>query len=60
MKGGPGKGKTMTLVGLVELFDNPHCPESSIPNIAYFFFQNSIPHLNNAVSALRSLVWKLL
>ncbi|KAL4902068.1 hypothetical protein BDW74DRAFT_187045 [Aspergillus multicolor] len=54
IKAGPGKGKAMALIGLVELFSN------SASNVAYFFFQNSVPSLNNAVFALRALVWKLL
>lgn len=59
IRGGPGKGKTMTVIGLVQLFHNPECADSST-SLAYFFFQSSVPHLNNAVSTLRALVWKLL
>lgn len=59
IKGGPGKGKTMTLIGLVQLLKNPECSESSISSLAYFFFQSNVPHLNNALSALRAILWKL-
>ncbi|KAL5002744.1 hypothetical protein BDV10DRAFT_180967 [Aspergillus recurvatus] len=62
MKGGPGKGKTMTLIGLIERLIKPHFAGDgdSTPNLACFFFQNNVPHLNNATSALRALIWRLL
>ncbi|KAL4940491.1 hypothetical protein BDV06DRAFT_224064 [Aspergillus oleicola] len=62
MKGGPGKGKTMTLIGLSERLNKPHLAGDgdSTPNFACFFFQNNVPHLNNATSALRALIWRLL
>ncbi|KAH8430968.1 uncharacterized protein LDX57_008630 [Aspergillus melleus] len=54
IKGGPGKGKTMAMIGLVDFY----LPQ--IADLCYFFCQNGIPHLNNAVSVLRALVWRLL
>ncbi|PLB49766.1 WD40 repeat-like protein [Aspergillus steynii IBT 23096] len=57
MKGGPGKGKTMATISLVDLYTRQTSPEESF---CYFFCQNKIPHLNNASSVLRALVWKLL
>ncbi|KAK1146821.1 hypothetical protein N8T08_002582 [Aspergillus melleus] len=57
IKGGPGKGKTMAMIGLVDSHA-AQIPDRDI--FCYFFCQNSIPHLNNAVSVLRALVWKLL
>lgn len=59
LKGTPGKGKTMAMIGLVDtLTDQMNAQSRSY--LPYFFCQNSIPHLNNANSVLRALIWKLL
>lgn len=59
LKGTPGKGKTMAMIGLVDtLTDQMNAQTRSY--LSYFFCQNSIPHLNNANSVLRALIWKLL
>ncbi|KAH0538230.1 hypothetical protein FGG08_005149 [Glutinoglossum americanum] len=59
IKGDPGKGKTMLMIGLVnELTDRLRLHESC--TLSFFFCQNTEPHLNNGVSVLRGLIWKLL
>ncbi|KAI8630595.1 WD40-repeat-containing domain protein [Xylariaceae sp. FL1651] len=57
IKGDPGKGKTMLMIGLVGGMTNRLRPDESC---AFFFCQNTEPHLNNGVSVLRGLIWKLL
>ncbi|KAI9369820.1 WD40 repeat-like protein [Aspergillus egyptiacus] len=58
MMGGPGKGKTMAMIGLVDILNNKACPSPG--HLAYFFCQDGVPHLNDAVSVLRGLIWRLL
>ena len=57
IKGDPGKGKTMLMIGLVDMLTDDLKSSSAI---SYFFCQNTVPYLNNAVSVLRGLIWKLL
>ncbi|KAK3940931.1 hypothetical protein QBC46DRAFT_287372 [Diplogelasinospora grovesii] len=60
IKGDPGKGKTMLLIGVIrELtvqlethFDNSH--------LSYFFCQGTNDKLNTATAILRGLIWMLL
>ena len=60
IKGDPGKGKTMLLIGIVgELtaqlethFDNAH--------LSYFFCKGTDDRLNTATAILRGLIWMLL
>jgi hypothetical protein len=59
IKGDPGKGKTMLMIGLVKDLTARLTPHKNCA-LAFFFCQNAEPHLNNAVSALRGLIWKLL
>ncbi|KAH9209912.1 hypothetical protein DL95DRAFT_476193, partial [Leptodontidium sp. 2 PMI_412] len=59
IKGDPGKGKTMLMIGLVkELRDRLRTHESRA--LSFFFCQNAEQRLNNGVSVLRGLIWKLL
>lgn len=59
LKGTPGKGKAMAMIGLVDtLTDQTNAQSRSY--LSYFFCQNYIPHLNNANSILQALIWKLL
>jgi len=56
IKGDPGKGKTMLLIGIVrELKSTP----DSDP-VSYFFCQSTDSRLNNATALLRSLIYQLL
>lgn len=59
MKGGPGKGKTMAMISLVDMLTD-QIKVDCRGSLCYFFCQTSIPHLNNAASVLRALIWKLL
>ena len=59
IKGGPGKGKTMLMIGLVHEITTwlKKRPEQGI--LTYFFCQSSLLTLNNAVSILRGLIWMI-
>jgi hypothetical protein len=70
ISGDPGKGKTMMMMGLIaelsrlELSDaitrkNCRLDNSSEPLVSFFFCQNTLSVLNNAVSVLRGLVYML-
>ncbi|KAH0562762.1 hypothetical protein GP486_002591 [Trichoglossum hirsutum] len=58
IKGAPGRGKTMLMIGLVKHLTDRLSSESS--KLSFFFCQNSEPCLNNGVSVLRGLIWELL
>lgn len=57
IRGDPGKGKTMLMMGLIEELSNKlqHQSESCI--ISFFFCQSTDSRLNNAVSVLRGLIY---
>ncbi|PGH11683.1 hypothetical protein AJ79_04706 [Helicocarpus griseus UAMH5409] len=57
IKGEPGKGKTMLMIGVVDMLTDQL---NGFSGLSYFFLQSSVPHLNNGVSVLRGLIWKLL
>jgi hypothetical protein len=58
IKGDPGKGKTMLMVGIInELLQQVQSQPSQ--SIAYFLCQANDPRLNNATSILRSLIYML-
>ncbi|RYC57332.1 hypothetical protein CHU98_g8873 [Xylaria longipes] len=52
--GGPGKGKTMLVCGIIDELENLPC------NVIYFFCQATDDRLNNAQSVLRGLMFLLL
>src|SRR5208282_3702412 len=57
IKGDPGKGKTMLLIGIVqELLESTH--DSGL--VSYFFCQGTDSRLNNATAVLRGLIYQLL
>ena len=59
VKGDPGKGKTMLIIGIIkELLQQVQSEPSQ--SIAYFLCQATDPKLNNATSILRSLVYMLI
>ncbi len=60
VKGDPGKGKTMLLIGIVrELTDhvNTHFDQS---HLSYFFCQGIDNKLNTVTAIMRGLIWMLL
>ncbi|KAL4923044.1 uncharacterized protein BDV17DRAFT_25494 [Aspergillus undulatus] len=59
IKGDPGKGKTMLMIGIVNelLLQDQSQPSQSI---AYFLCQATDPKLNNATSVLRSLIYMII
>ncbi|KAF3146528.1 hypothetical protein TWF594_003314 [Orbilia oligospora] len=59
--GGPGKGKTMLLCGLIEELGPTTRlnDKSSDKLLAYFLFQGTDSRINNATAALRSLIYML-
>jgi hypothetical protein len=55
IKGGPGKGKTMLLIGIIRrMLDRS--PHGLLP---IFFCQNADPNLNNGTAILRGLIYQL-
>ncbi|KAL2782344.1 NACHT domain-containing protein [Aspergillus keveii] len=58
IKGDPGKGKTMLMIGIIDelLLQVQSQPSRSI---AYFLCQAAYPKLNNATSILRSVIYML-
>jgi hypothetical protein len=59
IKGDPGKGKTMLMIGIIkELVQQTQ--SQPLQSIAYFLCQATDPKLNNATSTLRSLIYMLI
>ncbi|KAL3459583.1 NACHT domain-containing protein [Aspergillus heterothallicus] len=56
IKGDPGKGKTMLLIGIIKEMMQMSSTET---RISFFFCQNADPMLNNATSVLRGLIYQL-
>ncbi|KFA69571.1 hypothetical protein S40285_09195 [Stachybotrys chlorohalonatus IBT 40285] len=54
IKGGPGKGKTMLLCGIVD-----ELQKDSTNRLSYFFCQATETRLNNSTAALQGLVYSL-
>ncbi|PWI64374.1 hypothetical protein PCL_10512, partial [Purpureocillium lilacinum] len=66
VKGDPGKGKTMLLIGIVnelerQLAQPKHAKQSTTQAtvLSYFFCQGTDSNLNNAVAVLRGLIFLL-
>jgi DNA replication protein DnaC len=60
IKGDPGAGKTMLLIGIIRELSKQ--PAFLAPSLSYFFCQSQGKTgrpLNNAIAALRSLIWML-
>ncbi|OAQ58427.1 WD-repeat protein [Pochonia chlamydosporia 170] len=58
IKGHAGTGKTMLLIGIIRSLEK--WQDFSAPGVSCFFCQGTDATLNNATTALRSLVWMLL
>ncbi|KAI9731430.1 MAG: hypothetical protein M1818_007820 [Claussenomyces sp. TS43310] len=56
IKGGPGKGKTMLLCGIIDELDQS---TTYTCNISFFFCQATRDHINNATAVLRGLLYML-
>jgi hypothetical protein len=70
IKGDPGKGKTMMTMGVIDELSQPRLPHEAVPEapmlsddstplVSFFFCQNTVPALNNAVSVLQGLIYML-
>ncbi|KAG5977569.1 hypothetical protein E4U55_006657 [Claviceps digitariae] len=59
IKGGPGTGKTMLLIGIVREISTQSA--AFVPSVSYYFCQGTADHVrNNATAILRGLLWMLL
>ncbi|KAH8912125.1 WD40 repeat-like protein [Coniochaeta sp. PMI_546] len=56
IKGGPGKGKTMLLCGII---DELALSATQGVNLVFFFCQATNAHIDNAAAVLRGLIWML-
>jgi len=52
IKGGPGKGKTMLMIGIINELSTRLQSGSEPGNLSYFFCQGTDPPFNNVVSVL--------
>jgi hypothetical protein len=70
IKGDPGKGKTMMTMGVIDELSQSKSLHIAAPKrrrldnkpkplLSFFFCQNTVPQLNNAVSVLRGLIYML-
>ena len=59
IKGDPGKGKTMMMIGLVDQLSSQLQANPGSHIMSYFFCQDTDPRLNNAVSVLKGLIYFL-
>ncbi|KAH0562229.1 hypothetical protein GP486_003077 [Trichoglossum hirsutum] len=59
IRGDPGKGKTMMMIGLVDELSRRLRATPGSGVLSYFFCQSTDPRLNNAVSVLRGLIYTL-
>ena len=55
VKGDPGKGKTMLLIGIINELEQQSAPAA----LAYFFCQGTDSRLNNATAVLKGLIYRL-
>ena len=60
IKGDPGKGKTMLLIGIVGEFTAQLETHFDNAHLSYFFCKGTDDRLNTATAILRGLIWMLL
>ncbi|KAB2573050.1 Vegetative incompatibility protein HET-E-1 [Lasiodiplodia theobromae] len=59
IKGGPGKGKTMIMAGLVDILSEEARNSEGAVALSYFFCQNSESELRNVTSIVKGLIYML-
>ncbi|KAL2146102.1 hypothetical protein VTI28DRAFT_5195 [Corynascus sepedonium] len=59
IKGGPGKGKTMLLCGIIDELEQSIVASGQNHNLAYFFCQATDLRIRSATSVLRGLIYLL-
>jgi NACHT domain len=59
IKGNPGKGKTMMMIGLVDELSKRLKTKPGSGILSYFFCQSTDDRFNNAISVLRGLIYLL-
>lgn len=59
IKGGPGKGKTMMMAGLVDLLERMSNESTDSFALSYFFCQNADAELRKVTSILKGLIYML-
>lgn len=59
IKGGPGKGKTMLMIGIVKELELQKLLSDSTM-LCFFFCQETDANINNATSVLRGLIYQML
>lgn len=60
VKGDPGKGKTMLLIGIIRELTAQLDTHFDEPHLSYYFCQGTDASLNTATAVLRGLMWMLL
>ena len=60
IKGDPGKGKTMLLIGIIRELTTQLETHFDKPHLSYFFCQGTDARFNTATAVLRGLIWMLL
>ena len=60
IKGDPGKGKTMLLIGIVRELTTQVETHLDKSHLSYFFCQGTADRLNTATAIVRGLIWMLL
>ncbi|KAJ5930894.1 hypothetical protein N7466_006387, partial [Penicillium verhagenii] len=59
IRGGPGKGKTMLMIGIAKELRSPeYAARSSL--LSFFFCQETDANINNATAVLRGLIYQIL
>ena len=59
IRGDPGKGKTMLMIGIIKELTAARETSVNAPNVSFFFCQASNKQSNSAAAVLRGLLWVL-
>ncbi|XEV04990.1 hypothetical protein FSHL1_010277 [Fusarium sambucinum] len=60
LNGNPGKGKTMSVCGIINYINSQSTNKGPKINLSHFFCEASDSNLNNATSVLRGIVYSLI